>query len=165
MFGSYEVLVMKVKASKLITLLTCYRLKNSLHFDLANLRWQFRWALGNWITDLNLLFFQWKTNKKILLLWCLWQHFVGQLLRKAVQITELKNTMVRRKDLGLIWNKTHSLFLNEMTLSYCQVCAGLNETFNLWVFLPSLKNISIKLTFEANWNSNFLFVKHWHKTS
>lgn len=75
--------------------------------------------------------------------------FCWTVTQKAVEITELKNTMERRKDFGLIWNETCSLFLNEMTLSHCQVCTDLNETFHLWVFFPPLRNSSIELTFEA----------------
>lgn len=39
--------------------------------------------------------------------------------------------MVRIKDFGLIQNETQSLLLNEMTLSHCQLCTGLNEAFHL----------------------------------
>lgn len=124
---------------------------------------------GNTTRILNRCFSSEKQTNKILLFWCLWQHFAGQLLKKTVQTTELKNTLVRRKDFGLIWNEMHILFLNETTHSHCQVCTGLNETFHLWVFLPSLKNDSIELTFEARCcskiKSQFLFVKHWHKMS
>lgn len=80
------------------------------------------------------------------------QHFVGHLLKKAIETTELKNTMVRIKDFGLIWNETQSL-LNEMTLYHCQLCTGLNEIFQLWLFFLFLKNNSLGFTFEAKYCS------------
>lgn len=93
------------------------------------------------------------TGKKKSYCFNLWQHFVGHLLVKATEIMELKNTMVRIKDFGLIRNETQALFLNEMTLSHCQLCTGLNETFHLWLFFLFLKNNSLEFTFEARYCS------------
>lgn len=56
--------------------------------------------------DFNQVVFHWEKKS-----YCfnLWQSFVVHLLKKAIETTELKNTMVRIKDFGLIQNETQSL--------------------------------------------------------
>lgn len=72
----------------------------------------------------------------------------------------------------LVWFEIkHVLFFSMKRpfpfLSRCQVCAGLNETFHLWLFFPLLKTIPssslLKQGTAPKWKSDFLFVKHQHK--